>query len=82
MRVFCLLVLLLIGAAVAVFVVQNEQQMTVTFLNQVITAPAVTVLLVAYGLGMLTGWSFVGLLRRSFKRVTDFRDREVAQQVR
>jgi hypothetical protein len=74
MRTLCLLFLLVVGAAIAVFVWQNEGQLTVTFFNQAIIAPVAGVLGVAYGLGMLTGWSFVGLLRRSFARATDFRE--------
>jgi len=33
---------------------------------------------IAYGLGMLTGWSLLGLLRRSFDVATDFRRRDMA----
>jgi uncharacterized membrane protein YciS (DUF1049 family) len=82
MRLLCLLFLLAVGAGIAVFVTQNEQLVTLTFFNQAVTAPVVTVVVVAYGLGMLTGWSFVGLLRRSFQTATDFRDRREPAQVR
>jgi hypothetical protein len=81
MRLLCFLFLLAVGAAITVFVLQNEQQVALTFFNQVGTAPVVVVA-VAYGVGMLTGWSVVGLLRRSFERATDFRDRREPAQVR
>jgi uncharacterized integral membrane protein len=79
MRFLCLLFLLAVGAAVTVFVLQNEQSLTLTFFGQPFTAPIAAVVGVAYGLGMLTGWSVVGLLRRSFETATDFRSREAAR---
>ena len=72
MRWFCLLFLLLVGAAVAGFCVQNSQDVTLTFYHETLGVPIAAVVGIAYGLGMLTGWSVVGLLRRSFERATDF----------
>jgi len=79
MRLLCLLFLLAIGAAAAVFVYQNDQALTLILFGRSITAPVAGVIGVAYGLGMLTGWSVVGLLRRSFEAATDFRSQEVAR---
>lgn len=79
MRFLCLLFLLAVAAAAAVFVFQNDHALTLTFFNQHYTFPVAGVVGVAYGLGMLTGWSVLGLLRRSFEKATDFRDREVVQ---
>jgi uncharacterized membrane protein YciS (DUF1049 family) len=79
MRFLCLLFLLAVGAAVTIFVMQNDQALTLTFFGRALTAPIAAVVGVAYGLGMLTGWSVVGLLRRSFESATDFRNREAAR---
>ena len=79
MRLLCLLFLLAVGAAVTVFVMQNDQALTLTFFGRALTAPVAAVVGVAYGLGMLTGWSVVGLLRRSLQTATDFRSREAAR---
>ena len=79
MRLLCLLFLIAVGAAVTIFVMQNKGELTLTFFDQSLTAPVAAVVGVAYGLGMLTGWSVVGLLRRSFERATDFRSREAAR---
>jgi hypothetical protein len=78
MRLLCLLFLIAVGAAVTIFVMQNKGELTLTFFDQSLTAPVAAVVGVAYGLGMLTGWSVVGLLRRSLKTATDFRSRGAA----
>ena len=79
MRILCLLFLVAVAAAVTVFVIQNDQALTLMFFGRPLTAPVAAVVGVAYGLGMLTGWSVVGLLRRSFQTATDFRSREAAR---
>jgi hypothetical protein len=80
MRLLCLLFLLAVGAVAVIFVMQNEQAFSVQFLGRAWTAPAWGILGVAYGLGMLTGWSLVGLLRRSWARATERREvREPSQ---
>lgn len=79
MRFLCFLFLVAVGAVAFIFVRENDVAITLTFLSRSITASVAAVLGVAYGLGMLTGWSVVGLLRRSFVAATDFRSREAAQ---
>jgi hypothetical protein len=79
MRLVCLLFLLAVAGAATVFVLQNQQSLTLTFFGQALTAPVAAVVGVAYGLGMLTGWSLLGLLRRSFETATDFRSREAGR---
>jgi putative membrane protein len=70
MKVIYGVFLVLFVAAVTVFAYQNNRPETVTFLNQSweISFPLLAAGL--YVLGMLTGWSVVGLLRRSWRRVT------------
>jgi lipopolysaccharide assembly protein A len=76
MRFLCLLFLLAVTAAAAVLFRENDQALTLTFFGRGVTASVAAVVGAAYGLGMLTGWSVVGLLRRSFDTATDFRRRE------
>jgi hypothetical protein len=79
MRLVCLLFLVAVAAAATIFVMENDQSLTLTFLGQALTARATVILGVTYGLGMLTGWSLLGLLRRSFATATDFRSREAVR---
>lgn len=78
MRWFCLLFLLVVGASAYILFRENDQLLTLTFFERQLTAPVATVLGIAYILGMLTGWSLLGLLRRSFATATDFRRRDTA----
>lgn len=78
MRWLCLLFLLAVGVAAFFLFRENNQALTLTFFDRQLTGPVATVLAISYGLGMLTGWSVVGLLRRSFDAATDFRRRETA----
>jgi putative membrane protein len=57
--------------AIIVFAVQNRDDVTLTVYGWTITGPAVLVLGVTYVIGMLTGWSVVGVLRRTIKRATE-----------
>jgi putative membrane protein len=63
--------LVLFVIAVAVFAYQNNRSESVTFLNQTWEFPFPVWVGGVYLLGMLTGWSVVGLLRRSWRRVTE-----------
>jgi lipopolysaccharide assembly protein A len=71
MRAFYALILLIFIAAIAVFAVQNNEEVTLRYLDQ--SAPLRLSLLVgaAYLLGMLSGWTVVGIFRRSLHRVTE-----------
>lgn len=80
MRLFCLIVLLAVGGAVAAFAYQNQQDVTLTFFNYGVTTSVAAIVGIAYGLGMLSGWTVLGVLRRSLARVTEFpASREHAQ---
>ena len=78
MRFLCLLFLIAVCVVAVLFFRENDQSLTVSFLGWGATAPVAAVVGVAYGLGMLTGWSVLGLLRRSFEGATVFR-REAPQ---
>jgi len=72
MRAFYAIVLLLFVAAVAVFAFQNQEAVPLRFLQQSIDNwPLALVIGVVYFLGMLSGWTVVGFLRRSWREVAD-----------
>ncbi len=73
-RLFSLLILLALAAAVGIFVYQNAGAVDVQFLSWGRSAPVAAVVGIAYGLGMLSGWAVVGIFRRSLRRVTESRD--------
>jgi uncharacterized integral membrane protein len=55
--------------AVGLFAVQNMQTVTVRFADRTVTAPLALLAVCVYFLGMLSGWTLVAFLRRSFNRV-------------
>jgi uncharacterized integral membrane protein len=75
MRVFCFLILVLVIGALAIFVVQNEQKITIRYFNLEETFPLALGLVAVYFLGMISGWTVVGMLKRSWRRVTEQDDR-------
>jgi lipopolysaccharide assembly protein A len=62
--------------AVAIFAFQNNQLITVSFLQWRTPYPVSVALLslAAYLLGMLSGWTVVAFVRRSIRKVTEPRD--------
>ena len=73
MRVFYFILLLLFIGALAAFAVQNREDVAFKFMNWGGSYPLPLLLAAAYVLGMFSGWSVVGMLRRSFQRVTEHR---------
>lgn len=71
MRAIYLLLLLVLVAAIAYFAFQNQSAVTVQFMNWAVTYPLSLVVAAVYLLGMLSGSTFVGLLRRTVHRVTE-----------
>jgi uncharacterized membrane protein YciS (DUF1049 family) len=74
MRFIYFLLLVVFIGAVAVFAVQNQGEVTIKYLNRSENFPLSGVVAAVYLLGMFTGWTVVGLLKRSFRRVTERRD--------
>ena len=70
MRFICFLILVAATGAVALFAYENQQQLTLHFWDREITAGVPLVLGATYLLGMISGWTVVGMLRRSWSRVT------------
>jgi lipopolysaccharide assembly protein A len=69
MRFLCFLFLVTFAGAAALLAYENQQTITVTFFNRdfITTVPILVGL--TYLAGMLSGWTVVGMLRRSFNRV-------------
>jgi lipopolysaccharide assembly protein A len=71
MRVIYAILLLVFVAAVIIFAVQNNEPITIKFLGNSWEIALALVIAAAYLLGMLSGWTVVGMLRRSLRRVTE-----------
>ena len=71
MRFFYFLLLLLLIAPIAIFAYQNQERITLDFLNQTLNARLVLILVAAYVLGMFSGWTVVGMFRRSYRNLTE-----------
>jgi uncharacterized membrane protein YciS (DUF1049 family) len=70
MRLVYFLLLLLIVAAVVLFGVQNHERVTLTYLDRSVTLYLPLLIAIVYLLGMVSGWTVVGFLKRSVERVT------------
>ncbi len=73
MRVIYFLFLLAFAAVVGVFVYLNNHDVSVRLPDQTREVSFPLLVGVTYGLGMLSGWTVVGMLRRSWSRVIDER---------
>ncbi|HEX4592098.1 MAG TPA: LapA family protein [Gemmataceae bacterium] len=71
MRTLCFLFLAAFAGAVAAFAYFNQESVVVRFFDWSRALPLAAVAGIAYGLGMLSGWSVVGMIRRSIDRVTE-----------
>ena len=65
MRVFYFLILLVLLGATAIFALQNQGLVTLRYLNRSVDCPLSLLIAIDYFVGMLTGWTVVGLIRRS-----------------
>ena len=70
MRWVYLVLLLVVVTIVVVFIAQNRENQTVTFFNQRITAPLSIFFVAVYFLGMWSGGTVVGFLKRTYKHAT------------
>ncbi len=60
---------------IGIFAVQNRDVITVSFLAWNLSQPVAVVTVAVYILGMLSGWTVVGMLRRSWTRVVEYNGR-------
>jgi uncharacterized membrane protein YciS (DUF1049 family) len=70
MRIVYILILLIVVAAVAIFAVQNNESITLRYLDRGISTTIPILIAAVYLLGMVSGWTVVGFLTRSLRRVT------------
>jgi len=71
MRMFYFLILLFLLAAIGVFALQNREVVTLQYLDQSVACPLSLLIAVVYLLGMVSGWTVVGFVRRSVRRVAE-----------
>jgi uncharacterized integral membrane protein len=71
MRWVYLFLLLAIVAVVVVFVAQNHEEQTVTFFNRSLTAPLSLYFVAVYFLGMWSGGTVVGFVKRAYHHATE-----------
>jgi uncharacterized integral membrane protein len=71
MRVFCLLLLLILAAAVIVFALENIEDVSRKYLDRSVSCPMSLLVDMVYVLGMVSAWTVVGILKRSFRKVTE-----------
>jgi uncharacterized integral membrane protein len=67
----CLLFLVIFAGAVGAFAYFNREPVSVRFFEWSYATPLAAVAGAAYVLGMLSGWSVVGMVRRSIDRATE-----------
>lgn len=71
MRGLALLLLLVVFGAVVALGVQNDETVTLAFFTWSVTTPLWGVVAGGYVLGMLSGWAFASVLKRSWRRVVE-----------
>jgi uncharacterized integral membrane protein len=70
MRWVYMVLFVVIVMVIVVFVFQNLDDQTVTFFNQRLTAPLALYFVAVYFLGMWSGGTVVGFMRRAYHRAT------------
>jgi hypothetical protein len=70
MRLLSLLLLLSFVGVAGLFAYQNEAVLTVRFWDREFALTVAQLVGITYLLGMFTGWSVLGVFRRSLRRVT------------
>jgi uncharacterized integral membrane protein len=73
MRVVYCLLLVIVVAAIAIFAVQNNESITLQYLDRNISTTLPLLIAAVYLLGMVSGWTVVGFLTRSLRRVANRR---------
>jgi uncharacterized membrane protein YciS (DUF1049 family) len=73
MRTFYAVLLLIFVAAIVIFALQNMEEITIKYLDRSSNFPLAAVVGAVYVLGMFTGWTVVGLIKRSLQRATERR---------
>jgi len=79
MRWVYLVLLVVIVTMIVVFVAQNREIQTLMFFNQSITAPLYVFFVVLYFLGMWTGGTVVGFVKRAYQQATEHEQKQASQ---
>jgi uncharacterized integral membrane protein len=74
MRWVYLVLLLVIVTLIVVFIAENYENQTVTFFNQRITAPLSIYFVAVYFLGMWSGGTVVGFVKRAYQHASGRED--------
>jgi uncharacterized integral membrane protein len=82
MRWVYLFLLLVIVTVIVVFIAQNHEEQTVTFFNRSLTAPLSLFFVAVYFLGMWSGGTVVGFVKRAYQHATEREDRKRTTQAR
>jgi uncharacterized integral membrane protein len=82
MRWVYLVLLLVIVTIIVVFIAQNRENQTVAFFNQSITAPLAIYFVAVYFLGMWSGGTVVGFVKRAYQHATEREEQKRASQAR
>jgi lipopolysaccharide assembly protein A len=69
MRMIYFVFLLVIGGMAALLAYENQQEVTLTFFGNAISTTLPILVGLTYLAGMLSGWTVVGIVRRSLHRV-------------
>ena len=80
MRWFYLVLLLVIVTMIVVFIAQNHENQTVTFFNRKMTAPLSLFFVAVYFLGMWSGGTVVGFVKRAYHHAIEREEQKGAPQ--
>ncbi len=73
MRFIQALILLVLLGAIIIFAMENSRTVPVRFLGWSLDSPLALMSVVIYFLGMISGWTIVGFMGRSLRRVAERR---------
>jgi uncharacterized integral membrane protein len=82
MRWVYLVLLLVIVTMIVVFIAENRENETVKFFNQEITAPLSLFFVAVYFLGMWSGGTVVGFVKRTYHHATEHEEQKRASPAR
>ena len=78
MRWVYLVLLVVIVTMIVVFFAQNRENQTLQFFNQSITAPLYLFFVAVYLLGMWTGGTVVGFVKRAYQQATEHQQKQAS----
>jgi uncharacterized integral membrane protein len=76
MRWVYLILLLVIVTVIVVFIVENRKDETVWLFNQKIDAPLSLIFVAVYFLGMWSGGTVVGFVKRAYQHATEHEEQK------